>query len=338
LSAAGPPQGTRPLGGAARSAVRGEHTSEAAILVLGGSGFVGRHLASQLAGAGRRVIVPTRRRENAKHLILLPTVDVVEADIHDGVTLEHLVHRAGTVVNLVGILNEKRSGDFARSHVELARKVVGACQATGVNRLLHMSALGADPKGPSRYLATKGEAEAIVAASGLAWTIFQPSVIFGREDRFLNLFARLERLLPVIALACPQARFQPVFVGDVAGAFMRALPDDATHGQRYPLCGPKIYTLRELVAYVGELTGRRRSILSLGPALSMLQARIMEWLPGPLMSRDNVLSMSKDSVCGCDFPARFGIAPAALEAVAPEYLSVAAVRSRFDAYRAHSGR
>ncbi len=295
-------------------------------------------LASQLAGAGRRVIVPTRRREHAKHLILLPTVEVVEADIHDRATLERLMRGADAVVNLVGILNEKRRGDFARAHVELVRTIVSACRAAGVGRLLHMSALGADPQGPSRYLATKGDAEAIVAASDLAWTIFRPSVIFGREDSFLNLFARLERFLPVIALACPRARFQPVFVGDVARAFMRSLADDATHGQRYPLCGPTIYTLRELVAYVGELTGHRRPILSLGPGLSMLQARIMEWLPGPLMSRDNILSMQQDNVCGCDFPARFAFAPAALEAVAPEYLSVTAARSRFDVYRAQSGR
>jgi uncharacterized protein YbjT (DUF2867 family) len=312
--------------------------SDAAVLVLGGSGFVGRHLVSQLASAGRRVTVPTRRREHAKHLILLPTVDVVEADIHDGAVLERLVGGADSVVNLVGILNEARRGDFARIHVDLTRKVVGACRTAGVSRLLHMSALGADPQGPSRYLATKGEAEAIVAASGLSWTIFQPSVIFGREDRFLNLFARLERVLPVIALACPHARFQPVFVGDVVRSFIRSLPDDATHGQRYPLCGPKIYTLRELVAYVGELAGHRRPILSLGPTLSMLQARMMEWLPGPLLSRDNILSMRKDSVCDCEFPAQFGFAPAALDAVVPEYLSVTAVRSRFDIYRAHSGR
>ena len=312
--------------------------SDAAVLILGGSGFVGRHLASQLAAAGRRVIVPTRQRERAKHLILLPTVDVVEADIHDGATLERLVRRAGIVVNLVGILNEGHKDDFARSHVELARKIVNACRVVGVSRLLQMSALAADPQGPSRYLATKGEAESIVAGSDLAWTIFRPSVIFGREDSFLNLFARLERLLPVIALACPHARFQPVFVGDVARAFMRSLSDDATHSQRYPLCGPKIYTLRELVTYVGELTGHRRPILNLGPRLSMVQARVMEWLPGLLMSRDNVLSMQVDSVCGCDFPARFGFAPEALEAVAPEYLAPTAVRSRFDVYRAQSGR
>jgi uncharacterized protein YbjT (DUF2867 family) len=324
MSASGPPEGIA--------------TSDSAVLLLGGSGFVGRHLASQLAAAGRRVIVPTRRRERSKHLILLPTVDVVEADIHDVATLQGLVRRAETVVNLVGILHEGHKGDFVRAHVDLARNVVDACHAAGVSRLLHMSALGADPQGPSRYLATKGEAEAIVAASGLAWTIFRPSVIFGREDRFLNLFARVEQLLPIIALACPHARFQPVFVGDVARAFMRSSADDATHGQRYPLCGPTIYTLRELVAYVGELTGHRRPIIGLGSTLSMLQARVMEWLPGPLLSRDNVHSMQVDSVCGCEFPARFGFAPEALEAVAPEYLSTAAVRSRFDVYRAQSGR
>ena len=152
---------------------------------------------------------------------------MVEADVHDEAVLARLVRGAAAVVNLVGILNETRRGDFERVHVELPRKLVAACRAAGVSRLLHMSALNADPKGPSRYLRSKGEAEAIVAASDLAWTIFRPSVIFGREDSFLNLFATLERLLPVIALACADARFQPVFVGDVAHAFVRALDDDA---------------------------------------------------------------------------------------------------------------
>ena len=326
------------MGEAARSAASGGAMSDGAILVLGGSGFVGRHLVRQLVDAGRRVIVPTRRREAAKHLFLLPTVDVIEADIHDNDTLLRLTRRADTVVNLVGILHEAKRGDFDYAHIELARKVVATCRAAGVARLLHMSALNADPHAASRYLASKGEAEKIVGDSQLAWTIMQPSVIFGREDRFLNLFAQLERWLPVMALACPKARFQPVAASDVARAFVRALPDDATHRQRYPLCGPKIYTLRELVAYVGELTGHARPIIPLGASLSMLQARILEWLPGPLMSRDNVLSMQKDSVCGCDFPAQFGFAPTALEAVAPEYLSPAAVKSRFEEFRTQSGR
>ena len=281
MSAAGRPKVNHaPWGQAARSAVRGEPMSEPRSWCSAAAASSVATLPASLPPPGAGSSCRRAGARAAKHLILLPTVDVVEADIHDPAALERLVRRAGTVVNLVGILNEGRKGDFARAHVELARKVVAACRAAGVGRLLHMSALGADPQGPSRYLATKGEAEAIVAASGLAWTIFRPSVIFGREDSFLNLFARLERLLPIIALACPGARFQPVFVGDVARVFVRSLSDDATHGQRYPLCGPTIYTLRELVAYAGELTGHRRPILGLGPGLSMLQARVMEFLPG----------------------------------------------------------
>ena len=310
----------------------------ARVLVLGGSGFVGRHIVARLVTTGCNVVVPTRYRERAKHLILLPTVDVVEADIHDPLALEQLAAGAGVAINLVGILNESRRGDFERAHVELARKLVAACRAVRVARLLHMSALNAGVKAPSRYLRTKGEAEALVADSDLAWTIFQPSVIFGREDSFLNMFARLERCLPVMALAHADARFQPVYVGDVADAFVHALDDDRTHRMRYPLCGPKVYTLRELVAYAGELTGYDRPIASLGPALSKLQARVLELLPGKLLSRDNLASMELDNVCDCDFPAVFGSNPTALEAVAPAYLTPAATRSRYSGLRAQGGR
>ena len=312
--------------------------SDTATLVLGGSGFVGRHLVARLAAAGRRVVVATRQRERAKHLIVLPTVDVVEADVHNEAVLAQLVRRASVVVNLVGILHEPRRGEFGRVHVELARKLVAACAAAGVARLLHMSALNADPNGPSRYLRTKGEAEAIVASSGLSWTIFRPSIIFGREDSFLNLFATLERFAPLIPLACSGARFQPVFVGDVARAFDAATDDDAAHGKRYSLCGPKVYTLRELVAYVGELTGYKRPILPLGRGLSQLQARVLEWLPGPLMSRDNLASMERDSVCDASMLTNFGFTPTALEAVAPGYLATGAIKSRYDEFRAQSGR
>ncbi|HEY7944825.1 MAG TPA: complex I NDUFA9 subunit family protein [Casimicrobiaceae bacterium] len=299
------------------------------ILVLGGSGFVGRHLVARLAADGHRVVVPTRSRERARHLILLPTVDVVEADVHDPAVLATLVRGAAAAVNLVGILNESRRGDFDRVHVELPRKLIAACRAAAVPRLLHMSALNADTQGPSNYLRSKGEAEALVAASGLQWTIFQPSVIVGREDSFLNLFAKLQRLLPVIALACAAARFQPVGVDDVAAAYVRALGDDATHDQRYRLCGPNVYTLRQLVAYVGELTGYRRPIVGLGPGLSTLQARVLECLPGKLMSRDNLASMQRDSVCNCAYPSLLGGPPNALEAIAPEYLAPAAQTNRY---------
>ena len=163
-------------------------------------------------------------------------------------------------------------------------------------------------------------------------------MIFGPEDSFLNLFAQLARMLPVVALASPNARFQPVYVGDVAHCMAHALTDDATIGQSYDLCGPTAYTLRDLVRYVGQVSGAVRPILPLGPRLSRLQATVLEMLPGPLMSRDNLASMTRDSVCGCAFPAVFGIAPSALEAIAPEYLAPAARHSPYDAYRAGGGR
>jgi NADH dehydrogenase len=308
------------------------------ILVLGGSGFVGRHVVARLVSWGQRVVVPTRSRERARHLFLLPTVEVVEADVRDPVTLERLAAGASAVVNLVGILHETRPGDFDRVHVELARKTVAACQAAGVRRLLHMSALNARPEGPSRYLATKGQAEEIVAAANLEWTIFRPSIIFGREDAFLNLFARLERVLPVMALACAGARFQPVWVGDVAEALALALADDRSSGERYALCGPRIYTLRELVAYTGEVTGYRRLIVPLGPALARMQAWVLERLPGKLITRDNLKSMTVDSVCGCPYPELLGGPPTALEAVVPAYLAPASARSRYARFRVQGGR
>ena len=283
-------------------------------------------------------MVPTRRREQAKHLILLPTVEVVEADIFDRAALARLLAGATAIVNLVGILNESGRDTFARAHVELARIVTAACAAAGVQRLVQMSALNADPSGPSLYLRSKGEAEAIVKASETAYTIFRPSVIFGPEDAFLNMFARVARMFPVIALASPGARFAPVYVGDVADCMTRALDDEQAHDQSYDLCGPRIYTLRDLVRYVGEVSGKVRPIIPLGPGLSRLQATVLEMLPGKLMSRDNLKSMAKDSVCDCPFPTVFGVTPAALEAIAPEYLAPAAMRSRFDGYRAGGGR
>jgi NADH dehydrogenase len=308
------------------------------VVVVGGGGFVGRHLVARLSAAGHVVVVPTRRRESAKHLILLPTVEVVEADVFDRSVLAHLLAGATAVINLVGILNESGRATFARSHIELVRTLTAACAAAGVRRFLQMSALHADPAGPSRYQRSKGEAETIVKASPLAWTIFRPSVIFGPEDSFLNLFAQLSRLLPVVALASPDARFQPVYVGDVAHCMAYALTDDATHGQSYDLCGPTAYTLRDLVRYVGQVSGAVRPIIPLGPRLSRLQATALEMLPGTLMSRDNLASMTRDSVCDCAFPAVFGIAPTALEAIAPDYLAPAARHSPYDAYRAGSGR
>jgi uncharacterized protein YbjT (DUF2867 family) len=308
------------------------------VLVVGGSGFVGRYVVGRLASSGHRVIVPTRRRDNARHLILLPTVEVHEANAADGETLARLADGADAVINLVGILNETGRETFADAHVGVTRRCIAACEAAGVRRFIQMSALNADAHGPSAYQRSKGEAEAAIVASKLDWTIFQPSVIFGREDAFLNLFAGLLRHLPVMPLAGAGVRFQPVFVGDVAEIFARALELDVTIGKRYPLCGPSVYTLRELVRLVGEIAETPRPIVPLGPALATLQALALEHLPGKLMSRDNLASMQRDSVCDCPFPAVFGVTPASIEAVAPSYLAPDAAKSRYDGFRARGGR
>ena len=307
------------------------------VCVIGGSGFVGRHLCQQLAAQGYRLRVPTRDRERAKALILLPTVDVVVADVQDPAALAAVIRGCDAVINLVGVLHDARGKrGFDAAHVELARKVVAACRANDVRRLLQMSALAAAPDAPSAYLRSKGEAEMIVRESGLDFTIFRPSVIFGPDDGFLNMFACLARALPVIALASPGARFQPVYVDDVAAAFVRALPDIKTFGRSYDLCGPQRYTLRELVAYVARLTGHPRPILGLNRALSHCQAYAMEWLPVNLMTRDNVRSMEIDSVSDKVFP--FGIKPQALEAVAPAWLAVRTPRARYQRFRDLAGR
>jgi NADH dehydrogenase len=292
--------------------------------------------------------VPTRRRERANHLITLPTVEVLEIDVNAPGELARLAAGRDAVINLAGVLHSRRGRrdergpndygpDFARVHVELAQAVVAACRAAGVKRLLHMSALGADPNAPSEYLRSKGIGErAVLAAEDLAVTVFRPSVIFGPEDSFLNLFALLAKFLPVLVLACPQARFQPVYVGDVARAFLAALDAREARGKRYELGGPRRYTLRELVQTVCAITGRRRLVIGLGDRLSYAQARMMELLPVKLMTRDNYHSMQVPSVCAEPFP--FGIEPAALEALAPSWLAPTGPRERYPSLRSHARR
>ena len=300
------------------------------VLVVGGSGFIGHHVCAELARRCLKVTVPTRRRERAKDLILLPTVDVVQADVGAPGVLERLARDKQAVVNLVGVLHSRRGRasergpndygpDFAQAHVELPQAIISACRAAGVRRLVHVSALGAAPQAPSQYLRSKGIGEqAVLAAEDLDVTVFRPSVVFGPEDRFLNRFAALARWLPALALPCPQARFQPVYVGDVARAIAASLDDMVSHGWRYDLGGPREYTLRELVELVCRITGRPRWILGLPQGLARLQAWLLERLPGKLMSRDNLDSMKVASVTSAPFP--FGIQPQPLEAVVPSYL------------------
>jgi nucleoside-diphosphate-sugar epimerase len=315
------------------------------ICVLGGTGFVGCHLAAQLAREDYALRVLTRRRERHRDLLVLPSLQLVEADVYDQHVLNEQLSGCDAVINLVGILNEKgREGSgFHRAHVELARKIVHACQESGVRRLLHMSALNADAqKGPSHYLRTKGQAEDLVhaaAAQGLQVTSLRPSVIFGPGDSFFNRFAALLKLTPLVfPLACAGARFSPVYVGDVVQGFAVALTDRDTIGQRYDLCGPGVYTLKQLVQYTANELKLRRRVVDLGDKLSYLQARIMDHVPGKPFSLDNYQSLQVDSVCQHGFPAIFGIVPTALETVVPSYLAQHSLRARYQDYRRQARR
>ncbi len=310
------------------------------ICLIGGSGFVGRHIAHLLVERGYDIRVLTRDRERAKHLLVLPSADVIPANVHDPAELQRQFAGMDAIINLVGILHESRRNSFDNAHVQLTQKVLDACRAVGVKRVLHMSALGAAPDAPSAYLRSKAEAEKHVLAFGRAGagdtTIFRPSVIFGHGDSFINLFAKLIKTLPVVVLACPNARFQPIYVEDVARAFVDSLEQANTFGRAYDLCGPRIYKLRELIELIAALLGKRRPIIGLGDRLSYLQAWLMEWLPIKLMTRDNYYSMQVDSVCNCEFP--FDFEQSTLESVVPDYLVGASPRSKYALFRHRAGR
>ncbi len=318
------------------------------VCVLGGGGFFGHHLVALLAARGCGIRVPARRREDAKDLIVLPNVEVIETDIHDPANLQKLFTRVDAVINLVGILHETTAGDadsqkarrgsFHHAHVALPSKVVQACQATGVKRLLHMSALGANSTSRSAYQRSKAEGEArVLKAADLDVTVFRPSVIFGAGDSFLTMFAQLLKLAPVIPLAGAASRFQPVFVGDVARAFADTLDKPETFGQAYNLCGPKVYTLAELVRLTARTLGMGRFVLPLGNTASYWFARAMELKPGDrIMTRDNHYAMLTDNVCTAGFPALFG-QPTALESVIG-YLKEAHPRRHYHGFRSKAGR
>lgn len=311
------------------------------VCVLGGSGFVGSYIVHRLSAAGYEVKVLTRRRERVKHLILLPNVQVEECDVFFDAALQRAITGCDAVINLVGILHESRRRSFDKVHADLPRRVAAACQAAGIHRLLQMSALQASEGAPSKYLRSRARGEAAVmqaAHESLKVTIFRPSVIFGRGDSFLNLFAGIARLMPVIALARPDARFQPVYVEDVAQAFVASIENPDTFGESYNLCGPRVYTLRELVQCVLDTLKLKRAVIGLNDRLSYLQAWAMELLPVKLMTRDNYYSMKVDSVCDCPFPEVFGVRPTPLEAVVPDYLAGDTPRHTYLRFRSLAGR
>ncbi|MEN9473290.1 MAG: hypothetical protein RIS48_10 [Pseudomonadota bacterium] len=294
------------------------------ILLLGGTGFVGRQICEQLVRAGLRVTVATRRAINARAVQPLPGVTVLEANVHDEAALARLLPGHDAVINLIGVLhgNQQR---FEHAHVELPRKLARAMQSAGIRRLVHVSALGASAAGPSLYQRSKAAGEAVLREAGLELTLLRPSVIFGAGDSFLTLFARLQAVVPVMLLPGAAARLQPVWVGDVARAVVHCLQEPATIGQTYELAGPRAYQLRELVQIAGRLSGHPRPVIGMPRAFGYLQALLLQSLPGePLMSTDNFASLKVDNVASGTLPglAELGISAEALEPVVASYLEL----------------
>lgn len=287
------------------------------VVVLGGTGFVGRAFAWRCAAHGLSInlTIPTRSLSHGSELRQLPGADLLLADVHDDATLARLLAGADAVVNLVGILHGD-AADFERVHAELPRRVARAARSAGVAHVVHVSALGADAGAPSQYLRSKAAGEAALRDSGLPLSVLRPSVVFGAEDSFLNLFERMQLLLPVIPLAGARSRMQPVWVRDLAEALWTCVDRGITSAGVYEAAGPQVYTLAELVRLAGRRSGRARVIWPLPDALASAQAWLLEHLPGPtLMSRDNLLSLQVDTVATGRAPGleALGIRPASIE-------------------------
>jgi uncharacterized protein YbjT (DUF2867 family) len=314
---------------------------QANVAIVGGSGFIGQALASTLASRGKSVRVITRKRESAKALWLLPKVEIVEADPHDEASLYEALENAESVVNLVGVLHSKPGKpwgpDFDAAHVKLPARIARCMNRRKIRRLVHISALGAAEHAPSMYLRSKAAGEAALRANqGIDLTILRPSVVFGPGDQFLNLFAKLQKFSPVIPLATPHARFQPIDVRDLSTAIANCLENPATIGKQYECVGPDVLTLYEIVHWAGVYAGCPRPIIPLPDGAAWAQAWVMEHLPGkPLMSRDNLASASIPNVGSAPLSPELGIEkPHSLHAVAPTYLGKESPRQRLSDRRA----
>ena len=313
------------------------------VCILGGTGFLGTRLTARLLKDNHRVTVLSRDRELHKHLLVLPGLTLENCDVYDEAQLSERLRGKDVVVNLIGILNERWFGGagFRRAHTELTRTLLLAARSANVGRLLQVSALGAAVNAPSHYLSSKGEAEKSIREHGgtLDWTIFQPSVMFGPGDTFLNRFARLLGSAPgVLPLARPNARFQPVFVDDVVDAMLRSLRGGAASRQTYQLGGPQIYTLREVVRLVAKVTGQRCWIAGLPNVLGRLEAAVFDFVPGRPFSSDNYRSLKIDSVCTEDGFERLKLQPHSMAASARQYVGALEDNARLSIDRAATGR
>jgi len=306
--------------------------------IVGGSGFVGGHLARRLSADGHATTIATRYAPGARRLALIPDVQLKQVNPYDLEALTASLEGHDVVINLVGILNERAFGGkgFHRAHVKLVENLIISCEAARVDRLIHMSALNAG-EGESHYLRTRGQAEDLIMAayrSGqLKSTIVRPSTIFGPDDRFLNRFASLLRISPVLPLARPDAKFAPVFVGDVVEALTRALETEESHGRTYELCGAEIWTLKALVEWVRDQLALKRLVIGLPNALGWAQGKVFDFVPGKPFSSDNYKSLCIDSVCQDNGFEGLGIDPWGLANKAPSWLGSGGRQARFQRYR-----
>jgi uncharacterized protein YbjT (DUF2867 family) len=312
------------------------------IVVLGGTGFLGTRLVARLIKDGHQVTVLSRDREQHKHLLVLPGLTLENCDVYQEAQLSEHFRGKNVVINLIGILNERWFGGagFRRAHTELTQTVLQAARSAGVTRLLQVSALKAATGAPSYYLRSKGEAEKLIRdQNALDWTIFQPSVMFGPGDSFLNRFAGLLAAIPfAFPLARPNARLQPVLVDDVVNAVRHCLHGGASSRQTYELCGPQVYTLRDIVALVGKLTHRQRWIIGLPNFAGRMQAFAMNFVPGRPFSSDNYRSLKVDSVCNEDGFSKLGMKPQSMAGSARLFLGAQEDNARLSQNRAAAGR
>ncbi len=293
------------------------------LIVFGGTGFVGRHLLQRLASAGHSATVITRYAPAARDIALIPRTRLQQVDPYDTSAVARAMDGHDGVINLVGILNERGSGGhgFRRAHVELAEKLIDGCRKTGIRRFIQMSALNAG-QGESYYLKTRGEAEDRIRSAGsLDWTLFRPSTIYGPDDSFLNRFATLLKISPVLPLARPNSRMAPAFIDDVSLALARAVDDPDTAGETFELCGPDTMTLREIVVWLRDQLGLRRLVIGLPDWAGALQGRFFDFVPGKPFSTDNFKSLLVDSVCKTDGFGALGIQPRSMKLMAPLWLS-----------------
>jgi len=310
------------------------------VLILGGTGFVGRHVCEKLTRMGCSMTVITRRAKQAVAIQNLPRVRVLEGDVYNTEFLTQCMAQHDVVINLIAILHGSEAA-FQKAHVQLPQVIAEACRQSGVTRLIHISALGANAGAPSLYQRSKAQGEAILQKAGLQLTVLQPSVIFGADDQFLNLFAKLQKVTPVVPLAGARTRFQAVWVEDVAAAVAHCVTHPDTAGQTYEICGPDILTLKELVQQSGQWAGvgggKGRWVFGIPNSIAWLQALLMEMAPGqPVMSRDNLRSMQVDNIAsGKALGLKdMHIQASSVSSIAPGYLGHKGACTKLDVFRA----